>query len=129
MSGSGSRFWGVVLTLGLTSGALVFLFAMMEESRFITNRNPMPIFGALVAGAIFFALLRGPVGKAIARMLEGQSGRDEQLTPRVEQLEDRLADLGYDQQRIGELEDRLDFAERLLAQRGDSSLLRAPEHE
>ena len=123
--GHGSKFWGVVLTLGLTASALFFLFALMEESR--SFNNPMPVFTVLVGGSIFFGLIRGPIGKAIARMLEGQGTQDDGLAPRVEQLEDRLAELGMDQLRVAELEERLDFAERLLAQRNSAGELGKPE--
>jgi hypothetical protein len=124
-SAPGSRFWGVVTTLGLTGAALFFLFAVMEESRNI--RNPTPVFAGLAAAAIFYALLRGPVGKAIGKMLEGSAVPDEQLTERIDQLEDRLAELSNDQRGVAELEERLDFAERLLAQRGDAVQVRLPE--
>ena len=56
---------------GLTGAALFFLFGVMEESRNINN--PTPIFAGIAAAAIFFALLRGPVGKAIGKMLEGNA--------------------------------------------------------
>jgi uncharacterized protein involved in exopolysaccharide biosynthesis len=49
-------------------------------------------------------------------MLEGSSSQDDQLVMRVEQLEDRIAELGIDQVHVAELEERLDFAERMLAQ-------------
>ena len=118
------KFWGVVLTLGLTGGGLVFLFSMIEESRFINN--PTPVFGALAGGAILFAIMRGPIGKAIARMLESHPAQDDQLVQRVEQLEDRLSELGMDQLRVAELEERLDFAERLLSQRDTAGVLKRP---
>jgi hypothetical protein len=121
-----SKFWGVVLTLGLTGGALVFLFGTMEESRGINN--PMPVFAAIAAAGIYVALIRGPIGKAIAKMLEGgSSDTDEQTAVRVDQLEDRLGELGMDQARVAELEERLDFAERLLSQREPIAELRKPE--
>jgi hypothetical protein len=128
MSGApGSRFWGVVTTLGLTGAALFFLFGVMEESR--NMNNPTPAMAGVAAAVIFFALLRGPVGRAIGKMLEGQSVPDEQLTERIEQLEDRLAELSNDQRHVAELEERLDFAERVLAQRSDAGALRAPESQ
>ena len=96
----------------------------MEESRLV--HNPTPIFAGVAAAAIFFALLRGPVGKAIGKMLEGSAVPDEQLTERIEQLEDRVAELSNDQRSVAELEERLDFAERLLAQRGDAVPSEAP---
>ena len=42
---------------------------------------------------------------------------------RQEELEARLAELELNQQRVAELEERLDFAERLLAQRTESGRL------
>lgn len=124
--GQGSKFWGVVLTLGLTAGALIFLFGTMEESRGMPN-PAVPVFGALIGGGVFFGLIRGPIGKAIAKMLEGHGGQDDQLAMRVEQLEDRVAEIGMDQLRVAELEERLDFAERLLAQREPAGALKRPE--
>ena len=125
--GPGARFWGTIATLGLTGMGLFFLFGVMEESRQV---NP-PIVALVVAGAAaatFFAIWRGPVGRAIGKMLEGQSAADDHLVMRVEQLEDRLAELGMDQIRVAELEERLDFAERMLAQRESAGALRKPEH-
>jgi hypothetical protein len=61
-----------------------------------------------IAGAVAFAVvMRGPVGKALARRLEGASAEpsDEVL----QTLEDMRV-------RLGELEERLDFTERVLAQ-------------
>jgi hypothetical protein len=127
MSGNqGQKFWGVVVTLGLTGMGLFFLFGVMEESRNVGN--PTPVFAGIAAGAIYFALLRGPIGRAIGKMLEGSNTADDQLGIRVEQLEDRLAELGMDQVRIAELEERLDFAERLLAQRESVPAIRRPEN-
>ena len=121
-----SKFWGVVLTLGLTGGGLVFLFGTMEESRNMPN-PAMPVFAAIAAAAIFVTLIRGPIGKAIAKMLEGHPVQDDQLLQRVEQLEDRLSELGMDQLRVAELEERLDFAERLLSQREPAGALKRPD--
>ena len=65
---------------------------------------PTALIG-LVSSAI---ILRGPVGKALARRLEGgTAGPDsEQALMEVDELRERVV----------ELEERLDFAERLLAQ-------------
>ncbi len=71
-------------------------------------------------------LLRGPVGRALARRIEGITGLDADAQVRLDQLDRRLADLEVGQVRapelealqgcVGELEERLDFAERMLAQ-------------
>ena len=121
-----SKFWGVVLTLGLTGGGLFFLFGTMEESRSQQMHPAMPVFASIAAAAIFVALIRGPIGKAIARMLDGHLAQDDQLVMRVEQLEDRLSEIGMDQLRVAELEERLDFAERLLSQRDPAGVLKRP---
>ena len=115
MSSKTSRFMGLTLTLGLTGMGLFFLAFVMVEGRNING--PIPVFSILIAGGVFAAMMFGPVGKSIARMLEGESSQlDDQIAMRVEDLEARLAELTMEQSRVGELEDRLDFAERLLAQ-------------
>ena len=122
-SGRGSRVIGMVLTLSLTGMALAFLVGMTEQARFI--HDPTPLIGALAGAAIFFGLLRGPVGRAIAKMLDSSGGPDDDTALRIEQLEAQLSDLGFDQHRMAELEERLDFAERLLSQRTPAEL---PQH-
>ncbi|MBP2647925.1 MAG: hypothetical protein H6Q77_1549 [Gemmatimonadetes bacterium] len=70
---------------------------------------------AMVAGA---ALVLFPIARAIARRLEGR-GVSQELLQQVEELRDRVRDLEASQHRVAELEERLDFTERLLAQRRD----------
>jgi ubiquinone biosynthesis protein UbiJ len=64
---------------------------------------------SLIAGVTF--ILRGPVGKAIARRLEGQ----QQSQVDSPEIAGRLAQVDELSHRVAELEERLDFAERLLA--------------
>lgn len=82
--------------------------------------NSNDVAGALAAVVLFLTvgavlIFRGPVGRAIARRIEGNTGPDSALTQRIEELEHRLADLEQDRLRVGELEERMDFTERLLA--------------
>ena len=84
--------------------------------------NPNDVVPGLV-GSIFFlsvaavVILRGPLGKAWAKRIEGASGQiDTQVFPLVEDLQGRVAELEERVGRMHELEERLDFAERLLAQ-------------
>jgi hypothetical protein len=76
---------------------------------------------AFTLGVLFIAstaavlIFRGPIGKAIARRLEGKAAPDSALVQQLEELELRLADVEPDRARVGDLEERLDFAERLLA--------------
>lgn len=113
-SSKGSRFLGLALTLGLTAMGLLFLAFILDEGRSINN--PMPVFALLIGGGVFASLMFGPIGKAIARMLESDTQVDEHLTMRVEDIEARILELSMEQSRVAELEERLDFAERLLAQ-------------
>jgi len=72
---------------------------------------PMLLGMTLFLSAAAVLILRGPVGKALARRLEGNAGATPELEARVHDLEQRLA--GLEQERT-ELLERVDFAERLL---------------
>jgi len=76
-----------------------------------------------IAGTI---VLRGPLGRALARAIEvgagGGRSPDDEL--RMAQLEQRVAELEGGQARVAELEERLDFAERMLAR--SESVARLP---
>ena len=76
----------------------------------------MIVFHALLATTIVL----WPVMRALARRLEGKGVADPALRAEVEQLHRRLGDMDTLQMRVGELEERLDFAERLLT-RGQES--------
>lgn len=75
---------------------------------------------AAVAGA---TLVLYPIARALARRLEGR-GTSPELLAQVDELRERVRDLEVAQQRVLELEERLDFTERLLAQRRDLELPR-----
>jgi hypothetical protein len=78
----------------------------------------------LAVGAAWVALLTGPVGHAIARRIAGKRAEPgpgttglstgEMAAERIAEVEARLAELESRQDRLLELEERLDFAERLL---------------
>ena len=57
-----------------------------------------------------------PLVRALARRLEGRGGQDVALRGEVEHLRQRLGEVDQLQVRIAELEERLDFTERMLAQ-------------
>jgi Tfp pilus assembly protein PilO len=57
-----------------------------------------------------------PLARALGRRLEGRASVDAALRAEVEQLHHRLGEVDAMQGRIAELEERLDFTERLLAQ-------------
>ncbi len=69
---------------------------------------------AVVTGAVL--IFRGPLGRAIARRIEGSTGSSPELETRLSDLEARLA---AGEQERAELLERLDFAERLLHEAKD----------
>jgi hypothetical protein len=56
-----------------------------------------------------------PLARALGRRLEGRGSMDAALRADLEQMQHRLGEVDALQARVGELEERLDFAERLLA--------------
>ena len=89
---------------------------------------PGDIAPALV-GSIFFvaaavvAVLRGPLGKALARRLEGSGASGTVAPMEIEELRTRLEEVEQQLGRVHELEERLDFTERLLAQQREQARL------
>jgi hypothetical protein len=71
----------------------------------------------MITLAVLFTagILVWPLVRAMARRLEGGGG-NAQLQGELEALRDRLQQLEQSQARVVELEERLDFTERLLAQ-------------
>jgi hypothetical protein len=75
----------------------------------------VPITAFLCLGATF--ILRGPLGKAWADRIAGRTGPDD---AEVQSLRADVEDL---RARLGETEERLDFAERLLSNQRDAEQL------
>lgn len=78
---------------------------------------------AISAAFVAYKILM-PLVRAYAARIEGKgSGALEQ---RVNELQHQLAEADVLQSRVAELEERLDFAERLLAQRDEPARLPSP---
>ena len=92
--------------LGVLGLAAVMGYTFLALNLGVAFAIPVGVVGA-IAGA---AGLHGPLGKAIARRLEGADSPAEALP---EQL---AAELDEVRGRLQELEERVDFSERLLAQ-------------
>jgi hypothetical protein len=69
---------------------------------------------ALVAGVVvvFYPLMR-----ALARRIEGRARLDPAIHEELEQLRARTGEVDNLNHRVAELEERVDFAERMLSQR------------
>jgi hypothetical protein len=89
----------------LTAGALAGGFAVVAVNLGLGFAIPVGIVALISAGVVF----RGPLGQALARRLEagaGQAADQEAVLHALDEMRGRMADL----------EERVDFAERLLAQ-------------
>jgi hypothetical protein len=66
------------------------------------------IIGTVVA-------LRGPIGRALAARIEGRRAPDHETQMELEDLRARVAALEEGHAKVAELQERVEFAERLLA--------------
>lgn len=114
----GQEDQGTVLVVGMFGIAVVVGFSVVAGKLGVGFAIPVGIALAVAAAVI----LTGPLGKAIARVIEHSTGAPhdpeavEELAKRVEQLE-------REQARMAELEERVDFAERLLVRHRDAEQL------
>lgn len=82
-----------------------------------------------IMGVVFFAIvgmLLRPLVVAFSRRLGGTSVSAD-MTRELDELRERVAELEGAGTRMQELEERLDFAERLLAQRSEATRLPAQQ--
>jgi hypothetical protein len=78
---------------------------------------PLEQFLITVAGIVGTVVaLRGPIGRAIAARIEGRRPPDDETALELDDLRSRVATLEEGQSQLTEVQERLDFAERLLAQ-------------
>lgn len=115
----------VTLLALVAAGGAYCLFAlglMTIEMNGSSGQKEMRMLALLLTTVAGIFVLRGPVGRAIARLLDG-GGTDTgtaDLEQRIHELEERLANASeQDRLRIEDLSERLDFAERLLARGGN----------
>jgi len=70
----------------------------------------------ILCTTVGIVLMSWPIVRALARRIEGKTGEDPALRGEVEQLRARLAEMEALHVRLSDLEERVDFTERLLAQ-------------
>jgi hypothetical protein len=92
----------------------------------MTGVGELAMFLAIGAAAV--ALLFGPIGSAVARRIVGRPEPDDAHTE-IEEIRARVTDEADDlRNRLAEVEERLDFAERLLAHGGQTDQLPGGAH-
>jgi hypothetical protein len=104
----------LVGSLAFTAAVAVVAYTVAAVGLGVAFAIPVGVIG-LIASAV---VLRGPLGKALARRLEGSVGPDpaaleEATTPLVAHIDELRG-------RMAELEERVDFAERLLTRQRDA---------
>ena len=78
----------------------------------------------LAIGAAAVGLLFGPIGSALARRIGGRAEPDD-AHAEIEEMGARMTAEADDlRNRLAEVEERLDFAERLLARGGEADQIR-----
>jgi Tfp pilus assembly protein PilO len=82
---------------------------------FLSSDAPKMVLIIVVASLIAATIILRPVMRALARRLENK-GAEPTLRGEMATMRDRLTELEALQARVAELEERLDFTERLLAQ-------------
>jgi hypothetical protein len=83
---------------------------------FMNHGGPPIVLLIVIAALTATVIILWPIMRAFGRRLEGKGGGDAALRSEVEQLHTRLGEVDTLQARVAELEERVDFAERLLAQ-------------
>lgn len=81
---------------------------------FMSDGGPPIMLLIVIAALAATVIILWPIMRAFGRRLEGKGSGDPALRAEIEQLQLRVGDVDTLQARVAELEERLDFAERLL---------------
>ncbi|HWN19966.1 MAG TPA: hypothetical protein VNO19_13735 [Gemmatimonadales bacterium] len=96
---------------------------------FLNDGGPPTVLLIVIAALAAITIIMWPIMRAFGRRLEGKANSDPALQAEVEHLHTRLAEMDSLQSRLIELEERVDFTERLLAQAQQPARLGAPTEE
>ena len=96
---------------------------------FLNDGGPPIILLIVIAALTATVIILWPIMRAFGRRLEGKGGGDPALRADVEQLHQRLGEVDTLHHRVAELEERVDFTERLLAQAQQPARLGVPTEE
>ena len=96
---------------------------------FMNDGGPPTVLLIVIAALTAITIILWPIMRAFGRRLEGKGNVDSVLRAEVEQLHTRLAEMDSLHARVLELEERVDFTERLLAQAQQPARLGGPTEE
>ena len=100
----------VMATISVLGLAGIIGFVVLSAKLGLPFAIPVGILGTIAAGVS----LTGPLGKALVRRLEGDAAHSDETTGQL------LAEMDELRGRVQELEERVDFSERLLAQQSQT---------
>jgi hypothetical protein len=86
---------------------------------FLNEGGPPVVLLIVVAALAATVIILWPIMRAFGRRLEGKGHTDPGLKAEVEHIQAQLGEVDALQARVLELEERVDFAERLLSQAHD----------
>ncbi len=102
-----------------------------EYEPFWSMLDPGQLMIVIVLAIAAFTIVFWPIMRALGKRLEGRSGSDAELREmraELDALRSHVADLACGLGRVAELEEPVDFAERLLTQR-EPARVEAGRHE
>jgi hypothetical protein len=93
---------------------------------FQSDGGPPVVLLIVIAALTAAVIILWPLMRAFGRRLEGRGAGDAALRAEIEQLQARMGEVDSLYHRVGELEERVDFTERLLAQAAPPGRIDAP---
>jgi hypothetical protein len=87
---------------------------------FMQHGGPPAVVFIVVAALAASVIILWPLMRAFARRVEGKGSVDAALRAEIDQLQARVGEVDVLHGRVADLEERLDFTERLLAQTHDA---------
>jgi hypothetical protein len=109
----GDNAEGLIATLTIAGGVGLFGYIILAIKLGIAFAIPVGVIGAIATAVA----LQGPLGKAIGRRLEGGPVQADETTGAL------LGEMDELRKRVAELEERVDFSERLLARQPERGRL------
>jgi hypothetical protein len=93
---------------------------------FQSDGGPPVVLLIVIAALTAAVIILWPLMRAFGRRLEGRGAGDAALRTEIDQLQGRLGEVDSLHHRVAELEERVDFTERLLAQAAPQGRVGAP---
>lgn len=115
MSKKDEQVTGQLAVIGIFGVIPIALALMLATAKL--GAASIPIW--MASAAATWLVLKGPVGQALAARISGEASSAELQGEALAELDDLRA-------RVAELEERQDFSERMLAQKGEPVRLEAP---